>query len=319
MKKVSVVIPTYNSAETICSAIDSVLAQTSPVYEVIVVDDGSTDTTDRLVAGYAKQVRYIYQKNSGVSAARNSGIDAATGEWIAFLDSDDIWKQDKIERQLDCLEATEASVCLGGHEDDLGNEYLDYISGLSRGGFIYLENAIDLVIKKNRHPLVQSALIQKDLLLSLGGFDRTLRVAEDTKLIYRIALTKGISYINESLFVLRRNRDKTGLSDDIDPAIALMRYKCYTLVQAEIYLQLLLLNSDLAKIIGSNIGYFLSRQAEISSALKNYGAARRLAIEGIKYTTDFRTNVRCVLLAISPKIVGVLWAQKKWNFKKLKT
>ncbi len=100
---VSVIIPAYNSEQYIRRAIDSVLAQTHPASEIIVVDDGSTDNTCEMVQRYGPPVRYLYQANAGPGAARNTGIQAAKGEWIAFLDSDDEWAPEKLQVQLDLL------------------------------------------------------------------------------------------------------------------------------------------------------------------------------------------------------------------------
>jgi len=105
---VSVVIPTYNRAKTVTRAIDSVLAQTHRALDIIVVDDGSTDETAAHIArryGNDARVRYLWQPNKGVSAARNAGLAAVRGEYVALLDSDDIWKPWKLEVQLSCLRA----------------------------------------------------------------------------------------------------------------------------------------------------------------------------------------------------------------------
>ncbi len=100
---ISVVIPAYNIEQYIARAIDSVLAQTLLPDEIIVVDDGSTDRTGEIVKSYGEQVRYIYQENAGLSAARNTGIHAAKGQWIALLDGDDKWLPEKIAEQVDFL------------------------------------------------------------------------------------------------------------------------------------------------------------------------------------------------------------------------
>jgi glycosyltransferase involved in cell wall biosynthesis len=106
---VSVIIPTYNRAKTIERAVNSALAQTWKHLEVIVVDDGSTDNTDELLEAYGSRIRVIRQKNGGPSAAKNTGIRAATGEIISFLDSDDSWLPPKTERQVNLLQRTESS------------------------------------------------------------------------------------------------------------------------------------------------------------------------------------------------------------------
>ena len=95
--KISAVIPVYNRAALIRRAVDSVLSQTVKPYEVIVVDDGSTDDTPRILAAYGDKLTVIRQQNRGVSAARNAGIKAAGGDWIALLDSDDEWLPKKLQ------------------------------------------------------------------------------------------------------------------------------------------------------------------------------------------------------------------------------
>ena len=98
--KISVIIPTYNRKHTLNRAIHSVLSQTSQPREIIAVDDGSTDGTKEWLAKMYPAIRYIHQSNSGVSAARNVGIKTAQGDWLAFLDSDDEWLPQKLERQV---------------------------------------------------------------------------------------------------------------------------------------------------------------------------------------------------------------------------
>ncbi|NNF13911.1 MAG: glycosyltransferase [Gemmatimonadetes bacterium] len=103
----SVVIPVYNKERYLVETIDSVLAQTLPPEEIVVIDDGSTDRSAEIAASYGSQVHLIRQSNSGESVARNEGIEASTGEWIALLDGDDVWEPEKLERQFQALEAAE--------------------------------------------------------------------------------------------------------------------------------------------------------------------------------------------------------------------
>src|SRR5665213_1535655 len=100
---VSVVIPAYNAELFIARAIDSVLSQTTPVSEIIVIDDGSTDSTLDLVRGYGDKVRLIAQSNGGPARARNVGVAISSGKYVAFLDADDWWDPDKTKQQLDSL------------------------------------------------------------------------------------------------------------------------------------------------------------------------------------------------------------------------
>src|SRR5687768_11860549 len=103
--EISAVIPSYNYAHYLARAIDSVLAQTYAVKEVIVIDDGSTDNTREVVAKYGEPVRYVYQNNAGLSAARNAGIRLACTPWIGLLDSDAWWMPAKVEEQVKKLSA----------------------------------------------------------------------------------------------------------------------------------------------------------------------------------------------------------------------
>jgi glycosyltransferase involved in cell wall biosynthesis len=101
LPRVSVIIPTFNRAQFVTEAIDSVLSQSYKDYEIIVVDDGSTDDTKGTLKRYGEKIKYIYQKNSGVSAARNTGINEAKGVWVAFLDSDDEWIKNYLSVQVE--------------------------------------------------------------------------------------------------------------------------------------------------------------------------------------------------------------------------
>src|SRR5918996_212462 len=106
--KVSVVIPTYNYGRYLPEAVESVLHQTFPDLEVIVVDDGSTDDTRELIGRFGDKVCYIYQRNQGLPAARNTGIRAARGEYVGFLDSDDLWLPGKLALQVPRLDSRQA-------------------------------------------------------------------------------------------------------------------------------------------------------------------------------------------------------------------
>src|SRR5262245_11344519 len=100
---VSTIIPSYNRAGFVIAAVESALAQTYEKQEIIVIDDGSTDQTKQRLERYAKKIRYVYQENQVVAAARNTGVRVSRGEWFAFLDADDLWSPDKLERQLECI------------------------------------------------------------------------------------------------------------------------------------------------------------------------------------------------------------------------
>ena len=112
---VSVIIPTFNRSKKLKRALESVISQTYPHKELIVIDDGSTDDTKEILKNFS-EASYFWQENRGVSAARNLGIEKARAKWIAFLDSDDSWQRDKLEKQIQALqEASEYKIC---HTDE---------------------------------------------------------------------------------------------------------------------------------------------------------------------------------------------------------
>jgi len=312
VNKVSVVIPTYNREKLVSNAINSVLQQTRSVDEIIVVDDGSVDETKDVLSVYSDKIVYIYQNNAGIAAARNTGIRAATGDWIAFLDSDDTWLEDKIQKQEDALSSSGAEVCCGGHKTNLDHKYINLSPDLPMGEHHYYNDALNLIFEHNHHPLVQSMLIKKSLILKLGFFDETLAYAEDTKFVYGIPFLAGISYINEPLFILNRTEIVSRSIDNRNIDILLSRYECSCRIASDAYWQLIPRNAELAKKMQSNIGGYLCRMAEIHSFKRNGNLSRQYAIKGLKYTTSIKIIIRCLILLTMP------WVLRKYLKRKLK-
>lgn len=315
MRNISVIIPTYNRRHEVVVAIASILAQTAKVHEIIIVDDGSTDDTEEYIRRIDAPLRYIKTPNQGVSAARNHGILIAEGDWIAFLDSDDEWYPEKLTRQLACIENTGALVCFSGCENESG-ERLDDLDvmdpelalGESRA---YPPAYPDFFIHA-RHPFIQSALVNKKVLLRAGLFDESLRVAEDTKLIYRLVMEHGYAVVNECLTMVSRERGICGLSDDNEPRAAMLRYECYTRVQAELYWPMLRRNAVVARMLRANHGYFTSRWAELAAVNGEHELARSLGREGLMAAGNLKSRVRSLLILISPSFFGRLM-RSKWQ------
>src|SRR5262245_16589489 len=140
MSEVSVIIPAYNHSRYIGKAIESVLRQTLPAREVIIVDDGSTDATDEVLARYQNRIRVKRQRNSGVAAARNCGAEIATGDLLAFLDADDMWLPRKLELQVERFaKGIDLGIVHCGTEDidDRGQALCQHLDGLE--GVVFRE------------------------------------------------------------------------------------------------------------------------------------------------------------------------------------
>ena len=195
--KVSVIIPTFNRFSLISRAIDSVLNQTIKPFEIIVVDDGSSDNTSTFIKNNYKSVKLIKQKNLGVSKARNVGIKNSSGDWIALLDSDDEWKKNKLEVQIKSL-----------------SEY-DYYS-VCHTNEIWIRNGIR-VNQKKRHQKYggdifdkcldicrispSSIIFKKNIINDVGWFDEGLSICEDYDLWLRITANFKILFIDKPLVI----------------------------------------------------------------------------------------------------------------------
>jgi glycosyltransferase involved in cell wall biosynthesis len=208
---VSAIIPTYNRRELVQRAIDSVLAQTRPVDEIVVVDDGSTDGTgEALKARYGDRIRYHWQANAGVSAARNTGMSIATGRYFALLDSDDLWRPEKTARQLEWLDAHPdfgLVLCDVVRVDDAGQPYDVFVRRevLPEDGWALRW----LLLNPSLVPA--SAMFRREVFETCGGFDVALRTAEDIDFHLRVARRWKIGVVEASLVDALRGQD-TGLS-----------------------------------------------------------------------------------------------------------
>ena len=196
--KISVIIPTWNRIASLPRALDSVYRQTMPPHEVIVVDDGSTDSTLVYLSKHYPQVIVISQPNAGVSNARNTGIKAATGDWLALLDSDDEWLPLKLEKQVQALKFDATyRVC---HTDEIwirngvrvnsGNKHQKY------GGWIY-DKCLPLCAMSP-----SSILLHQSIFSEYGLFDESLPACEDYDMWLRICAQEPVLYIED--FLLRK-------------------------------------------------------------------------------------------------------------------
>jgi len=204
---VSVVIPTYNRVDRVVFAIDSVKRQSYPNIEMIVVDDGSTDDTRNVIENrFGDSVIYEYKENGGASSARNQGIARSSGKYVAFLDSDDRWADNKIEKQFDFMESHPdygISLCEISVRDVDGKQLSvsAWANNLERDGWVF-ESFL-----QNMYITCSSMFIRRSVFDDVGLFDESLSTAEDKDLVLRISVRYKLYVIGEPLVQYYRSSD----------------------------------------------------------------------------------------------------------------
>jgi glycosyltransferase involved in cell wall biosynthesis len=215
--RVSVVIATYNRANFLPETIESVLQQNFQDFELIVVDDGSTDGTRTLLQSYPSRVSFLYQDNRGPSAARNLGVRHARAPWIAFQDSDDLSKRDHLaalyayaNEHPDCGMVFANGAYLGG---PFRNRDTIIPEGKSRRLANDGVRLVDLFEKSVVR--LQASLISKEAYLAVGGHDESLRICMDLDLSFRLFMRYPVAYLDRVVFLYRRHEGNFGRNEEL--------------------------------------------------------------------------------------------------------
>lgn len=289
--KISVVTPCYNCEKYLSDTLSSVFEQTILPDEIVLVDDGSSDGTvdliEKLIAEHPEVcIRLVKQKNNGPGAARNAGIKAAKGDWIAFLDSDDIWKKRKIERVLETLTENQEAIMIANdicevYEDGRRNEvYLHTYYNPKESAFVQLYHGCFLS--------TSSVCVKKEVLEKVGGFDITLRSAQDYDLWLRVSQEGDIVFIPE---IFEEYRIRGGsVSGNV-----MLRYQCLMRICRK-YANTLLLYMD-----KSEAKKYILRQiiAAHAGCMKGLKSQRR-------YIKILRVLIKMVLESIRVFVGGYL-------------
>jgi len=200
---ISVIIPTYNRGWIIKEAVDSVLVQDYVNFELIVVDDGSTDNTHDILNSYQKNFLVLRQNNKGVSAARNRGLAAASGRFIAFLDSDDFWLPQKLSRQVDFFHSNpDALICQTEEIWIRNNVRVNPKKRHKKPSGMIFESSLSLCLVSP-----SAVMIKRNLFEEVGLFDETLPACEDYDLWLRISCLHPVHLIDTPLIIKRGGHD----------------------------------------------------------------------------------------------------------------
>lgn len=213
-KTIDVIIPAYNNGKYLIDAINSVLIQNDFVHKILVIDDGSTDNSKKIITSLKllhPKIQYYYQENKGLSAARNAGIKMSTAKYLAFLDADDIWLPNKLKKQLYIFSQTKyrrLGLVYGEYLDidEKGNEIKNF------GGFrlhpqIKGKVSKELLECNYATGSGSAVLVKKECFDRVGMFDKTLKACEDWDMWMRIAQEYDFDYVDEPLVKLRRHQN----------------------------------------------------------------------------------------------------------------
>ena len=215
----SIIIPVYNSSETITKCLTSVIEQNDFELEkeIIIINDGSTDNSELLIKEFIANhpeiiIKYRYKENGGVSKARNLGIKLANGDWIAFLDSDDIWLPNKLSTQFNIINSSSFNIDFIGCARN--NETLNIFG--KKIISLHKATVMELLIKM--FPQTSTAIVRRELLIQVGCYDESMSHAEDGDLWVRLCQSGDFYYIPESLVVTgdgKFNYGESGLSSNL--------------------------------------------------------------------------------------------------------
>ncbi len=311
---ISVVIPTYNRAQQTIAAIESVLEQTYPNFEIIVVDDGSTDRSDEMIqrsvsqrTNDCHQVLFFCQRNQGASVARNTGIAKARGEYIAFLDSDDSWDPEKLEYQMRAFERfkDECGVCFTDARL-VNNSGMD-VSSFQVHGRNYKEpmgidrNASKLLAESFSGFWISSLLVRTDIIRQIGGFSPDISFVEDRDLHFRLSLVTSVAYVNRQL--IRTDRTPSPPGSTVRP---------WDKVEVQFRQQQHMLEKwlsmsdglapDLRRTIERNLGALHSHWANWYLENGRYDEARQAASRAVEHKVALGTTVKWALTWLAPSL-----------------
>ncbi len=312
--EISIIVPTYNRCDSTINAIESILSQTYQNFEIIIVDDGSADNTGaELQQQFGNQIRYIFQPNRGPSAARNTGLRAAQHDWVAFLDSDDIWLPDKLAHQVPLIQKKGVVLCYcnAGSLSRASQESLFSMIGLDvNQDQAIIGNPLELIIQGSMGILTPACICSKAAVSKAGGFDERLRVGEDTLLWTRLAF-EGSFAITSKVLVLRGDTNQADQltrrgQDDYERQILLSRL----LIFQEAYIRSISQPPHIQKGLRRLLANLLVAQTQRMAKDGEFALARHKALEAMAYLPGGKSLIKVVMGMVSPALLAFFCKSK---------
>lgn len=305
MPAITAVIPTYNRAATVGRAVQSVLDQTRPCDEIIVVDDGSTDATAEALAGFSDRIRVIAKANDGVSSARNVGVAEATSPWVAFLDSDDRWEPEKLEQQAPLLD--KPGLVLAA--TDWRVDQPDALTAFTKAGLGEVtrwgDPPLDLLTRPNGNALwLPTWIVRREAFLHVGGFDERMRCIEDTRLMFRLGF-EGTFALTDYVGTIRSaDQDDVQLTVGQDLAYRKQMVPGTLEVMLETYARAADQPAPIRAQLRSLIAYYLVAQAKLLAVDGRSAAARGRAWCSLGYSLRRNQLPHVLALLVAPGVFG---------------
>ena len=311
MPKLSVIIPAYNVAPYIGETLDTVFAQTFTDYEVIVVNDGSPDTAalERVLEPRIKQIKYIKQENRGASAARNTGLRAARGEFVAFLDADDLWLPNYLEAQIRFLSEHDCDLVCADAEvfRDSSRDEKTYMESLMPDAPLTGEVTFLGLLSAQQNLITSGVAVRRQQVLEVGLFDESLRNSQDFDLWLRLA-HHGTRMAYQRCVLLRyRSRVNSLSGDEVNvhrrELRVLEKVECVYDLSPRKRAEVISVIEQRRAILEFELGKLYLAQGDFRLARESFGKANQ-------FGRSLRTRVAVWLLRVAPRLMQSLYVRR---------
>jgi glycosyltransferase involved in cell wall biosynthesis len=312
--RISVLIPTYNRASFLPGTLRSVFAQTVPVDEVILVDDGSTDNTEEVVVSllaqnppWGSRLHYLRQENQGKSVALNNALKVAKGEWIAFLDSDDTWMPDKLKWQFGALgQFPECGACFtesSRMEFQEARERSPERFPNNRAPLGRVQEPSWLFLGRWPGTYMQSVIVRGDVMRKCGEFDPRLRMEQDVDFLFRLGLITDFCYVELPLLQISRGPGRAvGLMTTF-PDRSLQRLQARELRLRKWFLLVGRSRPDLRRTIRNELASYRSELANRLLMINDLSSSRQLLQKAIRECFEWRFLIKWVMVCTVPGLL----------------